>query len=326
MCCLYGILNYGKKLSANQKNHLLYQLSIACEARGTDATGIAYNRKDCMEIHKRPVPAHKFQKKVPKEINVVMGHTRLTTQGNEKFNYNNHPFHGRCGDITFALAHNGILYNEKELRNEYHLPETKIETDSYVAIQMIEKMGVFDRKAIQTMAETVEGSFCFTLLDSNNNLYLVKGDNPLTIYHCKEMGFYVYASTEEILQTGLIKGGFGELEYEEVKISMGDILILHPDGKIEKESFDTSKLECDYLPWFRYCNYGGLLRGSLKADENDGSYLECLIDYGTNIGVSEDEILFLYENGFQEEEIEILLDSPEYLQECIAEIMGLEYA
>lgn len=322
MCCLYGILDYKKVLTAKQKNHLLYQLSIACEERGTDATGIAYNRNGQMEIHKKPLPAHKFQKKIPKDVQVVMGHTRLTTQGNEKFNYNNHPFHGRCGKTAFALAHNGILHNEQELREEFHLSETKIETDSYVAVQMIEKTGTFDIEAIRMMAENVEGSFCFTLLDSCNNLYLVKGDNPLTIYHCETMGFYVYASTEEILQTGLTKGGFGELEYEEIKISMGDILILHPDGKIEKESFDTSKLECDYLPWFRYCNYGGLL----QQGKNDGSYLECLIDYGANIGVSEDEILFLYENGFQEEEIEVLLDSPEYLQECIAEIMGLEYA
>ena len=46
----------------------------------------------------------------------------MTTQGNERFNYNNHPFWGKIGDTPFALAHNGILTNDDELVafiNEY---------------------------------------------------------------------------------------------------------------------------------------------------------------------------------------------------------------
>ena len=64
----------------------------------------------------------------------------LTTQGNEKFNYNNHPFYGHA-DKNFAFAHNGVLYNDIEVRKEKHLPKTKIETDSYVAVQLIEQQG-----------------------------------------------------------------------------------------------------------------------------------------------------------------------------------------
>ena len=43
MCCLFGLLDYGHSLTAAQKNHILAVLSTVCEARGTDATGIAYN-------------------------------------------------------------------------------------------------------------------------------------------------------------------------------------------------------------------------------------------------------------------------------------------
>ena len=116
-------------------------------------------------------------------------------------------------------------FNEQELREEFHLSETKIETDSYVAVQIVEKERTFDLKAIQTMAEAVEGSFCFTLLDQGDNLYLVKGNNPLMVYHCKSLGFYIYASTEAILQTGLKKAGFKKYAYTEVPIVQGDILI-----------------------------------------------------------------------------------------------------
>ena len=59
----------------------------------------------------------------------VIGHTRFTTQGSEKRNCNNHPFEGRCGTESFALAHNGVLYNDRELRREQHLPPTPIENE-----------------------------------------------------------------------------------------------------------------------------------------------------------------------------------------------------
>ena len=32
---------------------------------------------------------------IPHGVNVVMGHTRMTTQGNAQFNQNNHPFLGQ---------------------------------------------------------------------------------------------------------------------------------------------------------------------------------------------------------------------------------------
>ena len=58
-----------------------------------------------------------------------MGHTRFTTQGSEKQNYNNHPFYGQA-DKEFALAHNGVLYNDTVLRKAKSLPDTHIDNDS----------------------------------------------------------------------------------------------------------------------------------------------------------------------------------------------------
>ena len=334
MCCLYGILDYKQKLTNWQMNHLLKKLSIACEKRGTDATGIAFNRNGRMEIHKKPVAARNFHKRIPYGVNAVMGHTRLTTQGNEKINHNNHPFKGYCQDMPFALAHNGVLYNEIKLRREFKLPETRIETDSYVAVQLIEKTGAFDLKAIQTMAEKVEGSFCFTLLDKNDNIYLVKGNNPLTIYHFEKLGIFVYASTEEILKKGLQKAGFGFLQHEEVDIKQGEILILKSHGQIVREKFNTAKLDV-YEPFW----YGGGYSRPYSYSLSDtsfrlntakgmvyGTYLESLIDYGANVGVAEEEILCLYENGFDEEEIEALLFSPDILHEYVNELFEYGFA
>ena len=63
----------------------------------------------------------------------------MTTQGSEEKNYNNHPFLGQAGGRQFALAHNGVLHNDLMLRRSLKLPHTKIETDSYVAVQLIER-------------------------------------------------------------------------------------------------------------------------------------------------------------------------------------------
>ena len=57
MCCLFGIMDYGHKLSRKEKTKILSVLSVACEERGTDATGIAYG-KSGIQIHKEAKSAY----------------------------------------------------------------------------------------------------------------------------------------------------------------------------------------------------------------------------------------------------------------------------
>ena len=133
MCCLFGIYDYGHILTAAQKKRLVSALAVASEDRGTDATGIAYNHNGHLTVYKRPYPAHLMRFKLPDDAACIIGHTRMTTQGDEKHNYNNHPFEGTAG-IPFALAHNGVLYNDLTLRKDKKLPRTRIETDSYNAV------------------------------------------------------------------------------------------------------------------------------------------------------------------------------------------------
>lgn len=137
MCALFGFLDYGKSIPWKVLQKLVQALANASEVRGNHASGIAYNRPERLSIFKRPLPAHKMHFRISEGTRVVMGHTRLTTQGSQKHNYNNHPFRGNTG-TDFALAHNGVLYNDELLRTKLNLPETVIETDSYIAVQLIE--------------------------------------------------------------------------------------------------------------------------------------------------------------------------------------------
>ena len=112
MCSLFGIIDYGNALTPHEKNRILAVLSRECEIRGTDATGIAYNFRNRIHVYKRPVAARRMHFRIPNGVNVVMGHTRMATQGVAKLNRNNHPW----ATQRFALAHNGVLWNDHILR------------------------------------------------------------------------------------------------------------------------------------------------------------------------------------------------------------------
>jgi glucosamine 6-phosphate synthetase-like amidotransferase/phosphosugar isomerase protein len=107
MCCLFGLIDYNNCLSARRKEKIIKILSAECEVRGTDATGVAYIENGKMSIFKRPLPAHKMHFKFKSNPKVIMGHTRMTTQGSERINRNNHPFYSN--KLGFALAHNGMF-------------------------------------------------------------------------------------------------------------------------------------------------------------------------------------------------------------------------
>lgn len=191
--------DYARVFNGRQKSRMLPVLAQACEVRGTDATGIAYNTGGALHIFKQPVPTHRLRFHIPGNASVVMGHTRMTTQGSKKKNYNNHPFYGKAGNAEFAFAHNGVIYNDIDLRRKQKLPRTKIQTDSYIAVQLIEQQKALNLDTLRTVAEQSEGSFSFTALDRENQLYFIKGDNPLYSLHYPATGFLIYSSTREIL-------------------------------------------------------------------------------------------------------------------------------
>ena len=113
MCSLFGLIDYQNALTTRQKNRILQVLAKECEVRGTDATGIAYNFGGSIKVFKRPLAAHKLKFHVPNGVHVIMGHTRLATQGRPADNFNNHPW---STGALLHLAHNGVLWNDKELR------------------------------------------------------------------------------------------------------------------------------------------------------------------------------------------------------------------
>ena len=295
MCALFGWLDYKGLVPKKLLKKLTQALANSAEERGTDASGISYIRDNKVVIYKRPKPAHKLKFNVPDGTVAVMGHTRLTTQGNQKFNYNNHPFPGHA-DKDFAFAHNGVLYNDKNLRKDRNLPDTYIETDSYVAVQLIEKQSKLDFESLKSMAEDVEGNFTFTILDEENSLYIIKGSSPMFLIHFESLGLYVYASTESIMMNALKKVGIHKFTFSEIETFDGDIIIIDKSGNITRSEFDIYS-NFKYNSWYDYYDYYDYY------NEHEQILLEMCNCYG----VDEDDILLLLDYGYTAEEIENML-------------------
>lgn len=306
MCCLFGLIDYGHSLTGRQKNQMLSVLASACEARGTDATGIAYNVGGTLRIYKRPVPAHRLRFRVPDTARVILGHTRMTTQGSAKRNYNNHPFLGVAGKDVFALAHNGMLYNDMTLRKGLHLPKTKIQTDSYIAVQLIEQKKALNFDSLKYMAEEVEGSFTFTVLDRRDRLYIVKGDNPICLLHFPSLGLYLYASTEEILRRAISQMDLGTCRSCRIPLDCGEILRIDWEGALTRSEFDDYRIFARWRAsiWDMPCRRSWK-EGRVPAPED--SYLEEVKSVAPAFGYAPEEIDRLAEIGFSPEELEDFL-------------------
>jgi len=303
MCCLFGLLDYGGNFTGRQKTALLSILAAESEARGTNAAGVAYNSGGSLHVYKRPTPARKLQFRIPNDAPMIMGHTRMTTQGSEKKNYNNHPCLGQAGDRRFALAHNGVLHNDCTLRRSLKLPPTKIQTDSYIAVQLIEKKKTLDLDSLKYMAEQVEGSFTFTALDEDNNWYLVKGDNPMCLCHFPRCNLYLYASTDDILGRALKKMRLGLGKPKPVEASCGNILMIDPRGTVTRSSFDTSSFRWGWP--VQYNSYMGYSYQPQAPFEQE--YLDGIKAVAASFGYSPESIDKILEQGYTLEDIEEFL-------------------
>ena len=308
MCSLFGWLDYQGIVPYRIKKKLTQALANAAEERGTDASGISYVHGKDVVIFKRPKPAHKLHFSIPERTVAVMGHTRMTTQGDEKHNYNNHPFPGFAGETSFAFAHNGVLWNDKELRKEKQLPDTHIETDSYVVVQLLQQSDKLDFDSLKDMAETVEGNFTFTVLDQNNNLYIIKGSNPMCLLHFKDIGLYVYASTESIMKNALKRVGLHKFAYERVQTDEGDILRIDKTGVIERTEFEPRMFRSRYGGWHDW------------EAEYYSVHEELLLAYCGCYGVDSSDVELLLEYGYTCDEIELMLTDHNLLNETLRDV------
>lgn len=177
-----GIVGYvGKKLDL--KNILIDGLK-KLEYRGYDSAGIAIALDTRIEVVKKKG----FIKDLEREIkekqfisSTGIGHTRWATHG-EPSDVNSHP-HTDCSG-TFAVVHNGIIENYKELREELKARghEFKSKTDTEVIVHLIEENYDGDLlSAVLKVVKRLKGSFAFAAISAKEPGVIVgaRMDSPL---------------------------------------------------------------------------------------------------------------------------------------------------
>ena len=155
------------------------------------------------------------------------------------------------------------------------------------------------------MAEKLEGSFTISVMTDADDLYLVKGDNPICIYHYEKLGFYIYASTEPILKTALKQLNLKLGKPTKIKLDCGEILRIDAVGNMTRSQFDDSKIFLGYSHWPRYYSRPAVWE---TVQDSQASYIEDLKSVAAYYGIWPEDIDEMLADGVTPEEIEELLN------------------
>lgn len=150
-------------------------LLVANQSRGTDSTGIASIQPTGeYDIIKDVLSAEKFVntdiigKTLRKQIPLTIGHTRMTSMGNDVVKENAHPF----VEGNIIGAHNGVINNYMEL-------DGTVRVDSQAVFRMLDEYP----DGMDWVFQQVSGSCTLTWWDARdpNAMYLVSHLNPLNV-------------------------------------------------------------------------------------------------------------------------------------------------
>jgi glucosamine--fructose-6-phosphate aminotransferase (isomerizing) len=126
MCGIFGIIA-SKKIDKRD----FLALADHAEQRGRDSSGLIYHENDRYEIDRADFRIRRLVKAAsPFQSNVVMGHSRLITNGlsdNQPVVY---------GDV--AVLHNGIIVNHEEIWSELSVPRKKVIDTEVIAAMAFE--------------------------------------------------------------------------------------------------------------------------------------------------------------------------------------------
>lgn len=194
-----GIAGYSlSPTSTVNARELGHNLLVEIEQRGQMAAGFAYANeegnigwyKDAKRGGQLPL------KSLPRTTKTAIFHTRQATHGSIHEQENNHPIISPSGNM--ALIHNGVIWNEQEVRHDALEGVELPEVDSSVIGAILEKyglQGVDELSGDAAVAWLVQGE--------GNTLNLARFESSPVAYTWLMDGSFVFASTVSLLMTAL---------------------------------------------------------------------------------------------------------------------------
>lgn len=180
MCGIVGMIGQ------DQTKTMILKGLETLEYRGYDSAGIALHDGTTVEMYREKGRIADLKKHIPMtaDAHLGIGHTRWATHGRPS-QRNSHPHQSTNGRLT--LVHNGVIENEKQLRQEYlsdctFLSDTDTEVIVQLLAQLLEKVGDLPQ-AIIKLQTLLHGSYALAIIDREQPdiLYAVKNKSPLLI-------------------------------------------------------------------------------------------------------------------------------------------------
>jgi len=212
MCGIFGIVAKRTVFSSLRELYTISDnLFILSESRGKEASGIAVKVNNNIKVYKSSDKASqllrsKIYSDILKEVYhsndetlVIMGHTRLVTNGSEKNNFNNQPI---IKDGIVGI-HNGIIVNENILwESLQNVPKcTQLDTEVLLSLtrkNMKENLN-FKEATRKTFSEIYGIANIAFLFDDYNNLLLATNNGALYYMYDDSRNVFVFASENRIL-------------------------------------------------------------------------------------------------------------------------------
>ena len=274
MCGIFGlIISEGFEMSPKELMSIVNRLFKLSESRGKEASGLALRFKESIYVLKEPITSSRLVK-TSKYKNLftqtlknegyndlrlqapilVLGHSRLQTNGQSEINTNNQPV---VKDGAIGI-HNGIIVNDDKLWKSFPALNKKYDVDTEVflsLLQMFRAKGKSTAEAVQLVFEHIEGSASVAVqFDDENNLLLATNTGSLYVAMSQNEKILVFASEKYILQqilnNKLLSGIFTGKEITQIKAGQGYLLdltlsskqmFLLKDSSFENNQSDTLK-------------------------------------------------------------------------------------
>ncbi len=220
MCGIFGIaIGENLKLTPKELMQIVNSIFKLSESRGKEASGLAVRFKNSIYVFKEPITSSKlvktrqykeiFDKTLKNKAYVgsqlkapllVMGHSRLQTNGQSEINTNNQPV---VKDGAIGI-HNGIIVNDDQLWSQFSQIKKRYDVDTEVLlslIQMYRAQGKSLVEAVKLVFKQIEGSASVALqFDDIDNFVLATNTGSLYTAFNQKYKILVFASEKYILQ------------------------------------------------------------------------------------------------------------------------------
>jgi glutamine---fructose-6-phosphate transaminase (isomerizing) len=274
LCGIFGILiSENLKVSPKELMQITNYMFKLSESRGKEASGLALRSKGSIYVLKEPITSSRLVKtdKYKNLFNqtlkaegysgaqlqapfLILGHSRLQTNGQSEINTNNQPV---VKDGAVGI-HNGIIVNDDNLWKLFSAIKKQYDVDTEVflsLLQMFRSQGKSIMEAVKFVFKYIEGSASVAVeFADSNSLLLASNTGSLYIALSQNEKILVFASEkfilQQILKYPLLSSMFVGKPITQVKAGQGYLFdltltrkqaFLLQDNSIAENDDDTSK-------------------------------------------------------------------------------------